>query len=54
MACQDFAMLVTLTPGVDRDHVLELLRKASVEISNNHDQDGYVRWVMDAARTLCG
>jgi uncharacterized protein len=45
LPCQDFAMLVTLTPGVDRDRVLELLRSASTVISNNHgEQDGYVRW----------
>ncbi|TCO45216.1 PIN domain-containing protein [Kribbella antiqua] len=48
-------MLVTLTPGVNRDHVLELLRKASVEITNKYgDQDGYVRWALDTARTLRG
>ncbi|MFC6156129.1 PIN domain-containing protein [Kribbella jiaozuonensis] len=48
-------MLVTLTPGVNRDHVLEMLRKASVEITNNYgNQDGYVRWVMNTARTLRG
>jgi hypothetical protein len=53
--CQDFAMLVTLTPGVDRDRVLELLRSASIEISNNHGkQDGYVRWAMDVGRMLRG
>jgi hypothetical protein len=54
-ACQDVAMLVTLTPGVDRNRVLELLRQASVEIMNKHgDQDGYVRWVMNTARMLRG
>jgi hypothetical protein len=55
MVCQDFAMLVTLTPGVDRDRVLELLRQASVEIINNHgSKDDYVRWVMKTARMLRG
>jgi hypothetical protein len=44
-----------LTPGVDRDRVLELLRQASVEITNTHtNQDGYVRWVMKTARLLRG
>jgi hypothetical protein len=48
-------MLVTLTPGVDRDRVLELLRQASVEIINNYGgQDDYVRWVMKTARMLRG
>ncbi|WP_328990332.1 PIN domain-containing protein [Kribbella sp. NBC_01245] len=55
VTCQDFSMLVTLTPGVDRDRVLELLWKASVEITNHHgDQDSYVKWVMDMARLLRG
>ncbi|WP_433018928.1 PIN domain-containing protein [Kribbella sp. CA-294648] len=54
MTCRDFATLVTLTPGVDRDHVLDLLHKASTEITNNHSQAEYVRWVMDTARTLRG
>lgn len=48
-------MLVTLTPGVDRVRVLELLRSASIEIVNNHGrQDRYVRWVLDQGRTLRG
>jgi hypothetical protein len=48
-------MLVTLTPGVDRDHVLELLRKASTEIVNNYgDQDRYVKWALDLGRMLRG
>ncbi|WP_196255730.1 PIN domain-containing protein [Micromonospora sp. WMMC415] len=48
-------MLVTLTPGVDRDRVLELLRSASIEISNNYGkQDGYVRWALDVGRMLRG
>lgn len=48
-------MLVTLTPGVDRDRVLELLRQASIEITNNHgDQELYVGWVMNTARLLRG
>jgi hypothetical protein len=48
-------MLVTLTPGVDRDHVLELLRQASSEIINNFgDQERYERWVMNTARMLRG
>jgi hypothetical protein len=55
VACQDFAMLVTLTPGVDRNHVLELLRTASIGIVNNHgDQDAFVRWVLDLGRMLRG
>jgi len=48
-------MLVTLTPGVDRDRVLELLRSAYIEIGNNHGkQDGYVRWVLNVGRMLRG
>ncbi|MGC5054718.1 PIN domain-containing protein [Micromonospora sp. DT48] len=48
-------MLVTLTPGVDRGCVLELLRSASIEISNNRGkQDGYVRWVLNLGRMLRG
>jgi hypothetical protein len=48
-------MLVTLTPGVDRDRVLRLLRAAGNEIVNNHgQQDGYVRWVLDLGRMLRG
>lgn len=54
-ACEDFVMLVTLTPGVDRNHVLELLRAASTEIVNNHgSQDSYVQWVLDHGRLLRG
>ncbi|MGN9914690.1 PIN domain-containing protein [Phytohabitans sp. LJ34] len=53
--CQDFAMLVTLTPGVDRDRVLELLRSAASEIINNHgNQSGYVRWALNVGRMLRG
>jgi hypothetical protein len=48
-------MLVTLTPGVNRDHVLMLLRSASTEINNNHGkQDAYVRWALDLGRMLRG
>lgn len=48
-------MLVTLTPGVDRDRVLELLRAASIEISNNRaTPDRYVQWVLNLGRMLRG
>ena len=48
-------MLVTLTPGVDRDRVLNLLRAAASEISNHHgQQEGYWRWVLDTGRMLRG
>src|SRR6266536_976994 len=55
LTCQNLAMLVTLTPGVDRDHVLELLRSASITITNNHgNMDRYGQWVTDNARMLRG
>ncbi|MFI6240929.1 PIN domain-containing protein [Micromonospora sp. NPDC050795] len=48
-------MLVTLTPGVARDRALQLLRSASLEITNNHgQQDKYVQWVLDTSRMLRG
>ena len=48
-------MLVNLTPGVDRDRVLELLRGASLTITNNRgDMDRYIQWVTDTGRTLRG
>jgi hypothetical protein len=48
-------MLVTLPAGVDRSRVLELLRAASLTISNNSGhQDRYVEWVWDTGRMLRG
>lgn len=48
-------MLVTLTPGVDRDRILEILRSAALEITNDHGgQDGYVRWALNVGRMLRG
>jgi hypothetical protein len=48
-------MLVTLTPGVDRNRVLELLYNASVLIDNYHGKPSeYMQWVMETARVLRG
>lgn len=48
-------MLVTLTPGANRDHVLELLRRASLEIVNSSGDPGaYAQWVLEQVRMLRG
>ena len=48
-------MLVTLTPGVDRQRINDLLHNASRTIDNNAGNlDSYCRWVQDLARMLRG
>jgi rRNA-processing protein FCF1 len=47
------AMLVTLAPGADVTHVLDLLFKAKTTINNNHhDPVGYVAWANEQAEVL--